>query len=100
MARGISAKEGATYVSDNGYHHTKQNGKFRPTHHIIAEKTLGRPLQPDERVVFGEKGKTDLSPDNITVVRKAKKTTPARIAALEAKIEELQDELETLKTQL
>jgi hypothetical protein len=100
VTRGHAAEEGDTYISDNGYEYTKQGGKFRPTHHIIAERKLGRPLKFNERVIFGENGKADLSPNNITVVRKGASATRARIAVVESRIEELQAELAILKSEL
>lgn len=49
---GKKAADGATRLAPNGYHYTKVNGKWRLTHHLTAEKSLGRPLRSDERVLF------------------------------------------------
>lgn len=95
MPRGKPSKDGDTNVSDNGYHYTKVGGKFRLTHHIIAEQTLGRPLEADETVRFADGDRTNLSPDNI-VVSKRKTSINGKIAALNARILELTAERDRL----
>lgn len=105
MARGAAANVGATRVSANGYHYTKAvdpsdgKEKWRLTHHIIAEQKLGRPLREDERVHFVGK-KSDLSPDNIKVVEKGRSSLRRRKAQIEARIQELQAELEEINREL
>lgn len=93
------AEPGTRRVSANGYDYTKiDNGNWRLTHHLVAEKEiLHRPLREDERVIFGEKGKTCLDPSNIKVVKKSNGKPRKRIAVIEARIQELQAELEELK---
>ena len=91
--RGSAAPEGATNVSKNGYHYTKQGGKWRLTHHILAEKMLGRPLREDERVSFANGKKTDLREANIIVAKKGTTSLRRRKAQLEARIQELRAEL-------
>lgn len=93
MARGNIAPEGATNVSKNGYHYTKQGGKWRLTHHILAEKMLGRSLFEDERVSFANGKKSDLREANIIVAKKGTTSLRRRKAQLEARIQELQAEL-------
>lgn len=94
MARGSVAQDGATMTSKNGYHYTKQNGKWRLTHHIVAEEKLGRSLHADERVSFLNGNKRDLHPDNLLVTVKGKASVRQRIARLESRISELQAELD------
>lgn len=99
MPRGVVAKDGATFVNANGYHHTRAEGKWRPTAHIIAEEKLGRPLDPKtDQVRFADGDRYNLSPDNIVVQpRRDKRSREAKIAALEERIRELQEQLLELK---
>lgn len=99
MPRGQAAEDGDTFVNQNGYHHTKVDGKWRPTAHIIAEKKLGRSLDKDTEIVrFVDGDRNNLNPDNITVQpRPNKKSKEARIAQLEVRIAELQQELKLLQ---
>lgn len=104
MARGQTVPVGSTRVSQNGYHYTKveQDGKtaWRLTHHIIAERRLGRALRQDERVSFRNGKKSDLSPDNIVVSEKGTGSIRRRKAQLEARIAELQSELDSINAEL
>jgi len=100
MARGQTAADGDTRVSANGYHYTRQNGKWKLTHHIAAEKMLGRPLREDERVHFLTGNKLDMSQDNIKVVKKGKANLRARRARLEIRIQELQAELDEVNKEI
>lgn len=106
MARGKQAEPGATTVSQNGYHYTKVedkgNGKpgWRLTHHLKAEEKLGRPLRNDERVSFKNGNKRDLSLKNIEVKEKGQGSLRRRKAAIEARIEELQAELDSINDEL
>lgn len=59
-------------IAPNGYHYVKWNGKRRLLHHVIAEETLGRALDKDERVYFEDKDRTNFDPKNILVRKKAK----------------------------
>ena len=100
MARGKESEAGATRVSPNGYHYTKTLDGWRLTHHIVAEKMLGRPLAADERVKFRSKDKLNLSPDNVEVIFKGTSSLRRRKAALEVRIIELQEELNEINVQL
>lgn len=91
--RGSIAPNGATNVAKNGYHYTKVDGKWRLTHHILAEKMLGRPLEEDERVSFANGKKSDLRESNLIVAKKGTTSLRRRKAQLEARIQELQAEL-------
>jgi hypothetical protein len=92
--RGKTAAEGDQYTSANGYNYTKVDGRWRLTHHIIAEEhILGRPLTENETVRFKSKNKADLRPDNLLVVTKGKQSLRRRKAQLEARIAELQAQL-------
>jgi len=98
MPRGVVAEDGATFVNANGYHHTRVDGKWRPTAHLIAEEKLGRPLDPKkDQVRFADGDRYNLDKDNIVVQpRRDRRSREARIAQLEARIAELQAELREL----
>lgn len=95
MGRGAQAKDGDTRVAPNGYHYTKQNGKWRLTHHIVAEKKLGRALRKDERVYFKDKDRDNRHPDNLEI-KGIKNGKQQRIDRLRQQITILQDELDDL----
>lgn len=99
MPRGVASKDGDTNTSKNGYHYTRTGGKFRLTHHIVAETMLGRPLAEDETVSFRDGDRTNLTPSNIKVSKK-KVSTRGKIAAIEAKIMELMAERDKLVAKL
>jgi hypothetical protein len=94
--RGKNAQDGDTRVAPNGYHYTKENGKWRLTHHIVAERALGRSLTGAERVSFKDGDRENLSPENILVAPK-KNTKQDRIARLKERIAALQQELKDLE---
>jgi len=100
VARGRNAKVGDTRVSDNGYHYTKCENKWRLTHHLIAEKKLGRALETGERVSFVDNDRTNLDPDNITVRKAGGGSLERRRGQLEARIQELQAELDEVNDQI
>jgi hypothetical protein len=100
MPRGKTAEIGDTRVAPNGYHYTRTEGGWVLTHHLAAEKLLGRPLRAEERVKFKSKDKTNFSPSNIEVILKGKSSLRRRKAQLEARIEELQAELKYVNNEL
>lgn len=105
MARGQRSPVGARRRSPNGYWYTKveEDGKqfWKLDHHIVAEKhILNRSLTADERVIFRTGDTDNLSPDNLQVVKKGKVHIRRRIGQVEARIAELQGELENLQAQL
>ena len=95
--RGEAALVGARRVSANGYHYIKTETGWRLTHHLVAEKNLGRPLREDERVIFDNGNRDDLSPENIIVRKKYKASIGRRAAQLRARITDLQAELKELE---
>jgi hypothetical protein len=100
VARGRNAKVGATRISNNGYHYTKCEEGWRLTHHIIAEKLLGRKLQPGERVTFEDNDRTNFKPANIKVARTGGSSLERRLAALDDRIRELQAQREELADEI
>jgi len=101
VPRGQPAKQGDTTVARNGYHYTRTETKWRLTHHLIAEKALGRPLTKEDRAVFRDGDRTNLDPSNIAVVKKSNgKSVQARIAILDSKIADLTAERDLLKQEL
>lgn len=106
MARGRNAEVGATRVAQNGYHYTKvqDDGTGKPgwrlTHHLVAEKKLGRAIRTDERVEFLDGKRSNLSPDNVRVVEKGRGSQRRRLAQLEARRDEIQAEIDLIKKTL
>jgi hypothetical protein len=100
MPRGVKAEDGSTFVNANGYHHTRVDGKWRPTAHLIAEEKRGRPLNPKtDQVRFADGDRSNLDPANIVVQPKRdRRSREARMAQLEVRIAELQQELQELRT--
>lgn len=98
--RGKTSQVGDTRVAPNGYHYTRTESGWRLTHHIIAEKVLGRPLREDERTQFVDGKKTNLDPDNIRVIKSGKGSLRAKKARLEVRIKELQAELALVEQEL
>jgi hypothetical protein len=85
MPRGQKAKEGDTMVNALGYHNTRTRDGWRLTHHLVAERKLGRPLR-DEIVRFKDGDKRNLDPGNIEVLAKNKQSVRRRKARLEANL--------------
>jgi hypothetical protein len=102
MPRGQTAKVGETNTAANGYHYTRCQEGWRLTHHLTAEKKLGRPLREDETVRFIEpKFKRDpTNPDGIIIQKKGIGSLGARKAQLEVRIEQLQAELQDINEQI
>lgn len=90
---------GSTRVAQNNYHYTKvAEGKWRLTHHIIAETQYGRKIREGERVIFKDKDRTNLNSDNIEIVSsKNKKSNAALLARLYAKREDLNAQIAELE---
>lgn len=100
MPRGQAASEGDTRLAPNGYHYTRTATEWRLTHHIIMEKTLGRKLKEDERVIFVDGKRSNLDPDNIEVREKGTGSLRRRLAVIEARIAELQAEKDDIEKQI
>lgn len=100
MARGQAARPGDTRVAQNGYHYTRTATKWRLTHHIVAEQTLGRSLHEEERVEFIDGDRKNRNPNNLRVVAKGRGSVRRKIAQLQARIDELQAQKAELEASL
>lgn len=98
--RGSKSEPGDTRVAKNGYHYTRTEEKWELTHHIVAEKKLGRPLKDTERVVFVDGDRTNLEPDNLEVRPKVTSSLRKKEANLVARIAELEAQLATVRAQI
>lgn len=97
MTRGRNAKLGEERTSPNGYRYVKCKEGWVLKHKLIAEKTLGRKLADNERIRFIDGDRTNLDPDNLKVYTIRDKSPKARIAEIDAKIEELMIERKELE---
>lgn len=102
MGRGQTANVGDTRVAQNGYHYTKTESGWRLTHHLTAEKKIGRPLREDEIVKFADKKfrRDPYNEQGVVIIRKKTTSLRRRKAALEEKIRELQAELKFINDHL
>lgn len=99
VTRGVTARDGDERVSQNGYKYIKTpDGPWRLAHHLLAEsEILGRDLLPDERVIFIDRDRTNITVENLDVVKvKGKPSVEKRRAILQAKIDDLQAQLDEL----
>lgn len=89
MGKGKQASLGTETINQNGYTMVKTSTGWRLKHHIVAEAKLGRPLEKNERVSFGEGGRQDFSHDNIIVTIKqvrVSQTYDKRLQAIEDRV--------------
>jgi septal ring factor EnvC (AmiA/AmiB activator) len=100
MTRGVTSKIGDTRISPNGYEYTRTEDGWRLTHHLVAEKMLGRPLAADERVKFKTKNRRDLSEKNLEVVLKGRSSLRRQLANLEARRNEIDAQIKSIKAEL
>lgn len=97
MPRGTKSQIGDTRVQPNGYHNTRTENGWRLTHRILVEKSLDRPLREGERVRFIDGDRTNLNPENLEVYQALEASKAKRRATLEARIDDLQAQLEELE---
>jgi|SRR5215831_16947991 len=97
MPRGRPSEVGDTRVAPNGYHYTRTSEGWRATHELILERKLGRKLdKATEGCKFVDGDKANLSPENIELRTKREVSDNTKRARLQARIEELQGELDEL----
>jgi hypothetical protein len=94
--RGQKAKVGDTRVSPNGYHYTRTKDGWELTGRLVGAKKLGRALLPTERVRYEDGNRLNNDPDNVIVYTVRESSNAKKRARLEAKIEELQAQLDEL----
>lgn len=99
MTRGVKSDIGDTNISANGYHQTKTERGWLGTHILVAEKMLGRQLRNDEYVKF-KGSRKDLTPENLQVCIRGTSNARRRLAAIEARIEELQAQADELRAEI
>lgn len=100
MPRGKPSKPGTTTVNANGYEYTKTKDRgWVGTHILVMEEHLGRQLAPGEYVQFKDGNHSPpVTLDMLELRQKGDfRSRRARIAQIEARIEELTAELERLK---
>jgi hypothetical protein len=96
MPRGTRAKLGDICIAQNGYSYTQTELGRKLTHHLVAEKKLGRPLKGNERVSFADGDKTNFDPKNIMISIKGENSINKRIARINSQIYELEQERSAL----
>ncbi len=94
------SKVGDTRWSPNGYHYTRIESGWELTHRVMMSQKLGRPLADNERVTFGDNDRTNLSIDNLVLKVTKEGSIKRRIARLEAKRDEIEAEIKSLKRDL
>jgi hypothetical protein len=100
VSRGTSKEIGDHFTNANGYTYEKTEAGWTPLHQVIAEKKLGRPLKPEERAYYIDGNRTNHSEDNVGVKIKYPKQSPqGKLIAINAQIQDLQDQLEELAVQ-
>jgi hypothetical protein len=87
-------------INANGYHHTRTDEGWEPTHRLIAEQVLERKLLPTEMVRFKDGDRKNLTLENIEVIKTGSATLRAKKARLEAQIEELTAQLSLINQSL
>jgi hypothetical protein len=99
MARGRIAVIGDRFTNGNGYTYEKvlERG-WIAVHILVAEEKLGRRLREGERATFVDGDRSNLHPDNISVKTRSDKKSPrARLAEINALIQDHREQLEILE---
>jgi hypothetical protein len=96
VPRGQQAEIGDERFAPNGYHYTRTKDGWELTHRLLIGLRRGRPLLSSERVKFIDGDKTNMDEDNLEVYVIKSKSIKSRRARLQARIEDLQAELDAL----
>src|SRR4051794_14968978 len=93
---------GSETVNQNGYTQVKTADRgWIGKHILIAEKKLGRLVDPRKEMVRFEDGdRSNFNPDNIKVIPRGKNSLRKRLATLEARKDDIIAEIEDVKEQL
>lgn len=99
MSRGNQKEVGSRFTNANGYTYEKtEDRRWVAVHLLIAEQFLGRKLHVEERVFFVDGDRKNLNPENIRVkVVYDKKTAQGKLVIVQAKIDDLKDQLSELE---
>jgi hypothetical protein len=98
MTRGKNAAIGDENQAANGYWYVRTAEGWRLKHHIVAEKKYKRDIDTRvDRVVFLDGNRENFKPSNIEIRVRNKPSNEKKRAALQARIEELQAQLEELE---
>lgn len=101
MPKGITSPVGTVTVNANGYSQTKTETGWKGTHTLILEEKLGRRLRPGESARFKDNNRTNLDPENIYLsTSSAYRSIKAKIAKLQAEIEDRQALIKDLELEL
>lgn len=102
MPRGRAAEVGTETTNVNGYVQVKTEDRgWIGKHTLVLEEKLGRRLRPGERAFFQDGDKSNLHPDNIVLSEtRSFKSIKARIAKLQAEIEDRQALINDLELEL
>lgn len=94
MPRGQPSEIGSKTINQNGYEQTKTEDGWIGSHILIMEEHLKRKLTKFERVKFIDGDRKNLTLENLELFIIKTGSTRKKIAQLEARIAELQAELE------
>jgi hypothetical protein len=102
VSRGANKPVGSERWSQNGYHYTKTKEGWQLTNRMLLAEKLGRPLEKHERAIFVNGNKRDLRPENIELatIKTNTDSLRKREAELEAKLEEIQGMLDSVREQI
>jgi hypothetical protein len=97
MPRGQKAEIGDKTVNKLGYEYTKTKDGWVGTHILVMERHLGRKLDPGEFVAFLNGHKPPITLEMLILRKRGDKKSPQhRLAEIDARIEELQAERESI----
>jgi hypothetical protein len=91
VAAGTPAPLGTERVAKNGYRYIKTETGWRLYHHVVFEEAAGRAID-NEMIRFKDGDITNFDPDNLIAVPKGTSRARAKVAQLDARIEDLQAE--------
>lgn len=105
MVKGIIRPEGSTCLNGKGYTSikvaTEEGGSFwKLLHHVVWEKKVGRPKEPNEILYFVDGDITNFDPDNIAVKVKGENSLVRRKAQLIKQKLKIEEELETINKRI
>jgi hypothetical protein len=101
MPRGRTSELGTETTNALGYTQVKTEEGWVGKHILILQEKLGRKLRSGERAIFSDGDKENLDPDNIILAEpRSARSLRARIAKLQAEIEDRQALIKDLEKEL